>query len=575
MQQRFSKVLIVAVILACILSVPLVPTLREAARNVSRTVFRESDDALPAQAELERIAKKHPRNLYTELALEEYAFARSEIESEHWSSEMPTDSSRFRSVVSQYPEEPAAHLRLAMLLLGDIRLEREEARDSRFEELSPEKRSAKEKADLDKAIRHLRAASALAPENSAPDFLLAYALFAKREDSEAEKALRTALAKPGWSLYRPKIRQALLALLEESGAPPVHLPMAVLAREPLQWMSTLARKRPLARLLAGLEEKSRRTGDHERAVFYFESGAHLARVMLDGAESFSDGFVAIVVLQIISGPFISQSEKEALKSLNLPAEQETERRREIRARNLCSYLVAQGREDLADAYTLDFERGRRFMDDAKAMIRNEMPRLVAAYASRNMLFAAASWLLLLYVFALLIITGFLSLISRSWKKQGTAPLWQWWEWAVLMAIAFVSTCAGGFSVFPTYQEELMTWHYLELVVILAGSIAISTPLLLIVVPIVGGLRKRRRQPTEERLGRFQACLASFRALLPATFALLLVVALALTIPAQLRIQRWVEVEKKIIQQGEVEYWNIGGLKAEQTLGDDVTFEAEE
>ncbi|NIM04670.1 MAG: tetratricopeptide repeat protein [Armatimonadetes bacterium] len=486
------------------------------------------------------------------------------------------DPSRLRAVVSQYPEEPAVRLRLAVqLLLDSGGLNREEEWGAHRRGFFPKERSAEEKANLDEAIEHLRRASALAPENSAPDFLLAYALFAKQEDSEAEKALRTALAKPGWSVYTDEINQAMLTLHEESGVPGVFLSLSVLNVDTRQRIPLFSKSRSIARLLTGLGEKSRAAGDHERAVFYYECSTHLGRVILDGAEFSYDGLVASSIFAITGGPFISKAEAEALKSFHLPKEQERYWRIETYSRNFRAYLVAWGREDLSDAYTRDSERTRRFKEDAVAVSRRMMPRIHGALGSRSMQFAAMSWLLLLYVFALLIITGFLSLISRSWKKQGTAPLWHRWEWAVLMAAAFAPIYVVGILFFSTDEGQLIspTSQGYEVISAVAAIIAIGAPLLLIVIPIVGGLRKRRRQPAEERLDRLQACLASFRALLPATFALLLLVSLALTIPGQLRIQRWVEVEKKIIQQGEVEYWNIGG-DSQPALADDVTLSGE-
>jgi hypothetical protein len=58
------------------------------------------------------------------------------------------------------------------------------------------------------------------------------------------------------------------------------------------------------------------------------------------------------------------------------------------------------------------------------------------------------------------------------------------------------------------------------------------------------------------MGKFQAILASYRILLPPTFAVLLLMTLIFTIPAQLRLQRWANEQKKIIQVGEVKYWGI-------------------
>lgn len=94
---RFSLVLIVV----CLIAAAAVPPLREMVRAVAA-----SRQPLPTQEQVERAARKHPRDVYIQLALAQDSEARIR------------SASRLRRIVSLFPKAPAAHLRLTMPLLG-------------------------------------------------------------------------------------------------------------------------------------------------------------------------------------------------------------------------------------------------------------------------------------------------------------------------------------------------------------------------------------------------------------------------------------------------------------------------
>jgi hypothetical protein len=89
-----------------------------------------------------------------------------------------------------------------------------------------------------------------------------------------------------------------------------------------------------------------------------------------------------------------------------------------------------------------------------------------------------------------------------------------------------------------------------------GMLIITLPLLLL-LPLIIALLKRRHQPKEVRLGKIRAILASWRILFPPLVAALLILSLGFTIPAQQMLRKWLKTEREIIRQGEVNYWQIG------------------
>jgi hypothetical protein len=189
-----------------------------------------------------------------------------------------------------------------------------------------------------------------------------------------------------------------------------------------------------------------------------------------------------------------------------------------------------------------------------------MKLLMEAAGSRSMISFYVGLFHLGYVLTLLLSVGFLSLAYRSWRCKGTAPSWRLREWFVMIVLLCAPSYIAAYygSLLMPFENETIRktigpWKTVPFVVFaIAALIGI---LLTLLIPVIGSIRKRHRQSPEIRLNKFQAILASFRILLPPTFAVLLLVALALTISAQLKIQRWADEEKKIIQMGEINYWN--------------------
>jgi len=340
---------------------------------------------------------------------------------------------------------------------------------------------------------------------------------------------------------------------EETGVPAIYAPIFALRTSAHRALIIEPWPRLLAELLVKLGEENRQGGRHAQAIFYYEAAGHLGGVMLREADSLRDGLDATAIIAVVSGPFIiSESERRAIESLPISVGEKHERIREARGRNFRAYLVAHGRPDLAQAYARDSAHARRSRADTRKASRNSFAQM-QALASRKFLRVLVAWFHASCVLTLLLVVGLLSFVLRWWKEKQPGPPWRWWEWAALVIVAFVLAHLVTFLIYARVPE-VERLEIFEPAFYL--GLASAAPLL-IVVPIVGGLLKRRRQPPEARLGRARACLASFRTLLLPTFAVLLAVALALSIPAETTLQKWAAEQKKIVQQGEVKYWRIG------------------
>jgi tetratricopeptide (TPR) repeat protein len=565
---RFSLI----VIGVCIIAAATVPTLREAARTV--ITWWKPEIVWPAPERTRHVADRHPQDVFIQLAWAEDAAARSEFEAWLTEEERVADLSFLRQVVSRFPKSEAAHLRLSAYLLRSTgHIARAEERIGLPSERSylPREHTPADLQALDEAIQHLKAARDLSPENAAPAFLLARALYERHEDEQAEKALRTALSRPGWSFYSRETANAALTFYEESGVPIVFLRGRSSDAEFTALSEAKMRLAALARMLSGLAEESRQAGQHEEAIFYLEAEIYLAHLMLEKSDYALDGLFAKAILAVTSMYFISEAEREEIRNLGISRKEMVERLEDVPAENLRTYLAEHGRSDLAHDFESDLVQAKAARALSRHMTDEMIREFERIFSSPRVVRAALAWGQAAYVLVLLIMAGLISVLLRTWKEKRTPPRWRWWEWSVLVLFALVPGYLFQFyrhlhlffDIYKTLEiargtrERGDVWtleaNFNTPVIILISAGA----LLLLVVPIVGGLLKRRRQQPEERLGKFRACLASFRTLLPPTFAVLLAAALILTIPAQLKMQRWADEQKKIIQQGEVEYWKIG------------------
>lgn len=551
-QQRFGKVIVIAVIAIGLIALPLTPALR----GFIGDMVALRNGMFPSQAVLERVARQHADDVFMQLAL-------NEQHADYWSDEFSSeDFARFRQVAAQFPDSTAAQLWLAVKLLtnsGQLgRVEEYEGRSEDERQILLARR-AQQQARLAEAIPPLQRAAALDRANAAPQFLLAYAYFAQGDDARGNEALRAALARPDWTLYTRERTNALLVLYQESGVSPLFIAVStrhVLANGNFQ---VVWRMRSLVRFLSGEGEKERQAGCDAPALFYYRAGVHLGDLYLRGGNDFADSHNGYILLHLVIEHFISPVEMARIKQQPVAREVVNDQLAAARARHFDEYLRAHGAADLAQVYQRDLSTARGFETVMRNVQMHRTVHYVNPFESLLVNWSSLTWMQAAFILALLLLTGLVSAGMFVFKRRpAPAGGWRWWQWLLLVVFA----CLPSQIMISTYAifEKVLTRVPVNPEVWLLRDYftfaSLATPLLFIVVPIVGGLRQRRRLPQETRPGRLQAVLASFWTLLPPSFAVLLITALALTIPAQRQIRDWVKQEKRLIQQGEMQYWKI-------------------
>jgi hypothetical protein len=471
------------------------------------------------------------------------------------------DPAPLRDVAARFPNFPAVHFQLGMQLLersGELR-RKEEYFGMSAEQLAhiPALRepTPEESADLNEAIQHLRTASRLAPDNSAPEYWLAYAWFAKKEDAQADVALRAALARPSWSIYRSEIQNASLKLYKASEIPALYRAGGVWAVTATSQFPSYAKARGLARMLAKLGEINRRNEKDRRALFYYQAGVYFSHAMIENADSFLDSMVGLAIGAMPGGSFVSREERQRIQDESGSGEERSKRMASLRQRYFREYLTAQGRADLADLNEADTARGLKLKEKYYSTVsprQTDGPLSLIALGYRHLVLLLINWLFVAYILVIFLIVGLLSLFSRSWKAQGSPPVWRWrnFGWLVLaLGVLFIA----AIWVIPSHPE-LLSNSINKLLAGIFGSLMLIAVLLIALFPLIGALLKRRRQSPEARMRKSQAVLASYRLILPPLFAALLLFALVSTFTSQLKVNRWAEGQYRKIEQGEIQYW---------------------
>lgn len=533
---RLSLYSLVFIVIAGIVLVAT-PQLREIYTRALETAT--GDIFSPDSAELEKIARQHPRDLFMQLAVAPYLPVRSGH----------PDLRPYQKTFPISPASPAPHLRLALALLSEISGVDMGKDDKLFRPTF----TAVEQEYLAEAIEQLRTAASLSKDNAAPDLLLAYALFSSKQDQAAEAALRAALGKPGWSVYEPELRQAQLALYRESGASATIAAMDLLSAWPLNLNADL---RSFTRFLMISAENFRRAGDERRALLYYCAMVHLGDVVLRGADSFIDALVASAILAIASDDFITPAERKQLDTSSLSKVEKRKRGNEARQRGLVAYLRANGQGRLADRYQKDITY--LYLGPLMASMRKitegelrEINRLSNPLHEQVMILAL---LQLIMAAGLLAMTGVLCLFLRPGKEKRFLPAWRLREWLLLVAISLVPAYLLIVSVFLIHGEPGLNDY--DFVSSNWWTPAISL-LLLLLCTIIAALLKRRRLPPENRAAKSRSVVDAFRIMLPPTVALLLLVTLALTLPLAKAFNKFSTRTIDVAQQGEINYWRLG------------------
>jgi hypothetical protein len=567
-QQRLVKKLVLGVILFCLVAMFALPQIREMGQSLRYSLkVKENKYFIPIfpLEQLQQGAKQFPDDVYVQLALAESELTRSRNAIMQQRPHQKVNPSQFldptplRKVAARFPNSPAAQLRLAVQLLAKSgELQREEVFYGTPKALmssrpAPRKHTPEELAALDEAIQHLRVASRLAPDNAAPEYLLAYAWFAKKEDTQADAALRAALVKPSWTLYTNETRKAALKLYVASDIPAFLRPDAAWAIYSSAQFVAAMDLSGLARLLAELGAINHQAGNNNQAVFYYQSGIQLGHRLLAKAESIMDVLYGLRVNAIPSYSFITWEDRQQIQAESTYSEKILERLTALRQKRFRDYMTAQRRSDLADLNEADYKQGTSLKTHI-SLLNEEFNSLygLLVMGYRQIYMLLTSWLFTSYIIILLLIVGLLSLFSRSWKAQGSPPVWRWRNFGWLLLVLGLLFTAAIWAI-PSHPE-LMSNSKNKLLAGIFGSLMLIAALLIALFPLIGGLLKRRRQSPETRMGKSQVVLASYRLLLPPLFAVMLVFALVSTFTAQLKVNRWAEDQYRKIEQGEVQYW---------------------
>jgi hypothetical protein len=500
----------------------------------------------------EQVRKEYPRDFYLQLLLAEGAFRRAGDNND----DITKAISRFAPVIKLDPQSPAPHLRLGLWLLqnsgGLNRIE--ELRGDIPKDYEPEERSPVEQLCLNQAIEQFRQAAALDPKNAAPDYFLAYCYFANKQDALADAALRSALARPEWTIYSREIRQAGLRFYQAKGYAPLVAVNYAHYAEPSTFLHSEPRLRAFARLLTGLGKENLQKGSAAKAAFYLESGAHLGGVYLQHADSLIDGLVAVAILHITSGPFADEKAKQQIEALTtLTKQQKLERLSALRAGNFETFLTTNDRPAAAARCKSELSLGQHFRAQVREKLDRETNLAEKAITSHWLAQAVLWWQQSFFSLLILLAIVFLSLVSLAWREKFPPPAWRWWEGAIIFLLALAPAHIYALFLGPHNPKEFELFGVFNPALL---TIRITLPLL-VLLPLIGALLKRRRQPAEARLGKIRAVLTSWRILLPPMVALLLLLSVIFTIPAQLVLGKWIKTEREIIRQGEVKYWQIG------------------
>ena len=558
-QQRFVKHLTLAVIVVCLIAIPVAPPLMKIVRTFTeRPQGSPIYTRPPAPAALAHAARHHPDDVFVQLAALEGSFYDFDWMKPRGSGyEKMPDFDRLRQVVSRFDDAPAAHLWLATRLLSQCGpLLRKDARPHS----SPEffrPRTPAESTRLEEAIRHLQRAAALAPDNAAPEFLLAGALFAKHADAQAEEHLRRALGRSGWELYGGELQAAALRLYQQTSYPDAYIPFAV---EQLMQKQNCRAFEPiyvLSYIVTGFAQNERAAGRDAPALHHLQVAVRLGDVIFRNAKSFGQANNSHNVLLAVPQSFVSYQEMEqAHFSGRLSPDEEFQRNYALGTKRLLAYLNQHGAAELAQLHQRDLAATDRLEAIGDRLTRGYPNRETQAYESIWALLGFQTWLQVGFALFLLLLAGLGesldALLARLLGRAEETPLrWSWREWAWLV----------GLVVLPSYVIQFIAHlhrpvNFNRIDGILALGLAFATGVLLLMVAVIIALLKRRRQATETRPAALSIISAGLRTLLPPTFALLLVLALTFTVLAQFRLQRWVLQEAQIAQQGELQYWKI-------------------
>ncbi len=448
------------------------------------------------------------------------------------------------------PSSAAARFRSAMNYLFEAGfIGRQEGYD---EEDTPQPRSADESRNLRAGRKLLQECSEMAPENAAIDYQLVWTYVAEGRDEEALTIARDAMAKDQWNTYDREVLQSLWRLLEEAHAPEYRkneYAYSLCSDYKVGW-----RIRSLARVLRGLGEKSRKSGEHEQAIVCYEAVAHLGHVMRVDAYHIIDGLTGIAISDLSVALLLTEEERAQIWEDVRSEKEPPEHWAQVAVPKMAEYLRAHGRPDLAAFYVAEAVARAKWREQARKSIGRSHAQETLLFYSRGMMNAVAVWVVTLAFLVLAALVAILSVFSLYWRGPQPLLKWSYIDWLMLLAICLVPGQAAALVV--TYRLE-------ELVREPAGSsygwlvVGGCSGVVWLVAVLIVALRKRAQQPSEQGFGRARTYLAALRLLIPPTLAALVLLSVVSFWPLCNAYERLNDEWRVIIDQGEASYWRIG------------------
>lgn len=526
-----------------------VPPLREAGIDLLK-MYVSSRSTFPAPKRREQIARAHPRDAEIWLGFAEFIRVQDKMTGIPGFAEEPVQTSAeaaYEKAIELAPNSVAPRFRHALFYLEQAgSLDREQ---TGLAEAEPPQADFLAKARL--ALWECRE---MAPENAACDYLLAWTYLAKHRDQEGFLLLRSALKKPGWSMYRAPTLEALLRLEEATDSPQLSS-IAAEAVDSYSQFPTFSFLRNLTQTLAALAEDFRAAGQHDQAILCYESGLRLGYLMRTQAYSIIEGLVGVAVSYIATGP-LSAEQKRKIEHSTQDPEVRYQREREARVAKLDTYLRRHGRADLADFVASELEAGARWKEQCMKVSKQLITHFLRNYYAGGTLNCYGVWVMGGTLLALGILVGLVSLVVLYWRERPVASSWSYLQWLVLLGVCLLpgQIVAAALTLrlenIPQESWELFLWLWLP------ASWGAGVLLWLVGVLILS-LRNRTQQPEAQRLGRARSYLASLRMLIPPTLAALVLLSVLSLWPVQRNWERFADQQRQIIIQGEVKYWGIG------------------
>ena len=450
----------------------------------------------------------------------------------------------YHAAIEAAPQDPAPHLRYAIFLadrVGDL-----DSSDETAPTLTAEQQELL--ASIEAQVEAVRA---LAPDNAAADYLLAWVALVQGDTMRVLREASAALAKGGFSTYQTEVARDWLQLVKHAGLHPSRWSLALMAMQPGNPLKVGSLLRDLARRLQALGDDYRHAGDHGQAIRCYETIIHLGRLMRVHAFSVMDGLLGVAVTAIAAAspdwtpPRGPEPEDEADRALRIAT----------RTSALADYLSANGRSDLAEQYRAEMAAGQRFRDAGREVIAGAVDRVTGQFWKGAAPYGLAVWVLFGTMVIVGALIGLASLLAAWWREPARGAERSYRQWLWCLALGLMGPALGA-AVLPWTLGRSDGPDSGNAIGVLLVASAASGVAGWCAAAWVQTMRRRARPPEEQRLGRARSWLRGMRALLAPTLAALVVLSVLGIYPVQRNVARMEQETRQMNLVGEVAYYGL-------------------